>query len=340
MRCKYCGSADIVRAGKRKAKDGSRQLYRCNSCLHRFSNTNRSGKRTDARVVLDALTLYCQGYSLEEIRSIIRLKNKASVSIASLSRWIREYDPPYLAIRHLNRKFPQVIRSHLFTHHGLSYHYKVHVPKTHYCEFEALKKYLFNLPSFLDHHIFEDSARCSELTLCSNPGLKERHYGALSKAALSALPLASSNRERHAVVEEYLLCCDRNTLAVETPVYYFDKELGSITGHIDILQVNFGKIHILDFKPKAAKEKPEKVVTQLSLYARALSFRTGISTSQMMCAYFDEEHCYEFEPQPLKGATKEQPHGIRGIPGERTDHIQRPASHDHENGTDPLQHGM
>lgn len=305
IRCKYCGSLDVVKAGKRRTSKSTKQLYRCNTCFHRFSNANRSGKRFDARIVLDTITLYCQGYNLPEIQNIIRLKYKEPISVPSLSRWIREYNPPYLAIRYMNRKFPQVVRSHLFTHHGLSYHYKVHIPKTHYCGFDSLRDYLLNLPKFLDHHIFEDSTRCSELVLCENPGLRERRYTELSQAVLTALPLARSNRERHSVVEEYLLCCDRNTIAVETPIYYFDKQLGSITGHIDILQVNFGKVRILDYKPSAAREKPEKVVTQLSLYARALSFRTGIPLEQMTCCYFDEEHCYEFEPQPLTGTRKE-----------------------------------
>ena len=40
-----------------------------------------------------------------------------------------------------------------------------------------------------------------------------------------------------------------------------------ITGHIDLVQIRNGQVHILDYKPNAAKEKP---IEQLTLYALAL----------------------------------------------------------------------
>ena len=64
---------------------------------------------------------------------------------------------------------------------------------------------------------------------------------------------------------------------------------------IDILQVRYGKIYILDYKPNAAKEK--EAPSQLYLYALGLSFRTGISMDRIRCAWFDETKYYEFEPR-------------------------------------------
>ena len=78
-----------------------------------------------------------------------------------------------------------------------------------------------------------------------------------------------------------------------------------ITGHIDILQIRNGQIHILDFKPKAEKEKP---IEQLTLYAMALSRLTGLRLFEFKCAWFDEKDYFEFFPlhvlHKTKGATR------------------------------------
>ncbi len=66
-----------------------------------------------------------------------------------------------------------------------------------------------------------------------------------------------------------------------------------ITGHIDILQIRNGMIHILDFKPNAEKEKP---IEQLTLYAMALSRLTGLRLFEFKCAWFDEKDYFEFYP--------------------------------------------
>ena len=66
-----------------------------------------------------------------------------------------------------------------------------------------------------------------------------------------------------------------------------------ITGHIDILQIRNGMVHILDYKPKAEKERP---IEQLTLYAMALSRLTGLRLFDFKCAWFDEKDYFEFYP--------------------------------------------
>jgi len=69
--------------------------------------------------------------------------------------------------------------------------------------------------------------------------------------------------------------------------------MGTITGHIDIIQLRNGAVHILDYKPDAKKQKP---IEQLTLYALALSRLTGLRLFSMKCAWFDEKSYYEFFP--------------------------------------------
>src|SRR3989338_2365610 len=59
-----------------------------------------------------------------------------------------------------------------------------------------------------------------------------------------------------------------------------------ITGHIDILQIRNGQIHILDYKPNAERQRP---IEQLTLYAMALSRLTGLRLFEFKCAWFDEK---------------------------------------------------
>ena len=66
-----------------------------------------------------------------------------------------------------------------------------------------------------------------------------------------------------------------------------------LTGHIDLIQVRNGQIHLLDYKPNAAKENP---VEQLTWYALAMSRLTGLRLFEFKCAWFDEKDYFEFYP--------------------------------------------
>ena len=88
-----------------------------------------------------------------------------------------------------------------------------------------------------------------------------------------------------------------------------------ITGHIDILQIRNGQIHILDYKPRAEKERP---IEQLTLYAMALSRLTGLRLFEFKCAWFDEEDYFEFYPlhvlhKPRKGRRRRKVYTMEGV---------------------------
>lgn len=114
-----------------------------------------------------------------------------------------------------------------------------------------------------------------------------------------------------------MLTVDSVTVAVEVPLFlnpedlkHMTEQLGfaipldpdqTLTGHIDILQIRNGKIHIVDYKPGAKREKP---IVQLMVYALALSCRTGLRLFDFVCSWFDEHHYHEF--CPLKVVQKER----------------------------------
>lgn len=66
-----------------------------------------------------------------------------------------------------------------------------------------------------------------------------------------------------------------------------------LTGHIDFVQIRNGCVHLLDYKPNAAKEQP---IEQLTWYAMAMSRLTGLRLFEFKCAWFDEKDYFEFYP--------------------------------------------
>ncbi|MBI2523471.1 PD-(D/E)XK nuclease family protein, partial [Candidatus Woesearchaeota archaeon] len=130
------------------------------------------------------------------------------------------------------------------------------------------------------------------------------------KLACLALNLASTNNQRHQAIQNFFLINDSTTIAVEVPIYltnwdagYYRNQKGfifplinyttPITGHIDLLQIRNGLIHILDYKPDAKSQKP---IEQLTIYALALSRKLNLPLYYFKAAWFDENNYFEFFP--------------------------------------------
>ena len=106
-----------------------------------------------------------------------------------------------------------------------------------------------------------------------------------------------------------MLANDSCTIACEVPVFLSPEEIAyfkangffiglpastrPITGHIDLVQVRNGLIHLLDYKPNAAAIDP---VSQLIVYALAFASRTRLPMKLLKCAWFDEKDYFEFFP--------------------------------------------
>jgi hypothetical protein len=111
-------------------------------------------------------------------------------------------------------------------------------------------------------------------------------------------------RSGHENLANYFLQNDPRSIACEIPVWMESVELSDyhdvfhtkapLTGHIDLLRYEDGKIVVWDYKPNARREVT--AATQVFLYALMLSVRTGISLKQFTCGYFDERDCYMFNP--------------------------------------------
>jgi len=132
-----------------------------------------------------------------------------------------------------------------------------------------------------------------------------------SRLAQLVIQTVTNNKLRHEVLQDFMITNDTVTVATEVPILldyedtlHYNNTLGfnvpinlkegeTITGHIDIIQIRNGNIHLLDYKPGAKRVKP---VEQLTVYALAMSRLTGIRLYHFKCAWFDKTHYYEFFP--------------------------------------------
>ena len=143
-----------------------------------------------------------------------------------------------------------------------------------------------------------------------------------NRLAAFVLQAVKDNKQRHEQLQRFMLANDSCTVATEVPVYirkedveHLENDLhfkisdnGEIeikgkkkpvemprllTGHIDFVQIRNGQVHLLDYKPNAAKEKP---VEQLTWYALAMSRLTGLKLFDFTCSWFDEKDFFQFYP--------------------------------------------
>ncbi len=325
-RCPYCQSSQVVKKGRRRKKMEEVQLYYCRHCQRKFTSQISKGKTYPLRIILEAITLYNRLQPLREISQKIKEKYGFGISEQTVLNWLKDYRQylPFLRMRDfVAKKYqPKEMIEEVHLIHDQIYDFKYHRAKTAAILDEDFKHYkLRPISEFLElvalecpHHIFKESQnRASEYHNFFNPDevkivRKDNTAGKIVRFVMQAV---SNNKLRHQILEEFMLVNDSVTVGVEVPVLldrddilHFQNQLNwqvpidlseeeAVTGHIDIVQVRNGTIHIMDYKPSAAKVKP---VDQLTLYALALSRLTSLRLFNFKCAWFDEDDYFEFFP--------------------------------------------
>lgn len=328
--CPYCAGNRITKKGTRKNKYGAVQLYFCRHCQKKFTAAVTKHKSFPLKVILDALSLYNRLFTKAKAARAVSKKYGITVHPQNITHWIDGFSDhlPFLRMRPLVAEHydPRkvFVESQLF--HGQVYGYKYHRAKTDllltedpkHARFRPLQKFLEHVPRDCPHERFRENyarkiGRASQhknLFNLDEVVITPKTNAAIENARV-LLQAVANNKLRHETLQEFMLINDSVTVAVEVPIiltpediaHYRDK-LGfhvpldiprdqTITGHIDIIQVRNGHIHILDYKPNAKKTKP---IEQLMIYALALSRLTGLRLYHFKCAWFDDEHYFEFYP--------------------------------------------
>jgi len=336
--CQECNSSNIIKKGTRKNKNQTIQRYKCKTCSKIFTQKGLKHKSYPAKIILNAISNYNLGNTLERAAKLINSRFKTNITPKNVQLWVNEFKEqlPYFKVREEGKELfsPKDIIHKQALNHIQPYTFKCHNAKLHILakenpQFSALKDYIekINSKDFPDH-IFTYNKNNSNNTNIEQRAsqlkfnhLKITHVQKQNQAnqlAKLALNLAATNKQRHQAIQDFMLINDSTTIATEIPVYltnwdagYYRNQKGfifplnnyttPITGHIDILQIRNKLIHILDYKPEANKIHP---IEQLTIYAMALSRKLNLELYHFKCAWFDENNYFEFFP--LQGVYEKQ----------------------------------
>lgn len=333
--CPNCGSKNAIKKGKRKRKFREIQQLQCKDCKKFFSPESQSNKTYSMKIIANALSTYNLGYSLKEVSAIIESKYKIKLSLSTISSWLKQYKEicTFARLRKQSIKNfkPKNIIFKKPVQHQQVYLFQIHKAKLELLfneeqnkKFIPIKEYLTKIPTEkFPHHIFsshfadgakaeiqgEPEKRISQLKLETLPTIRTEKHNQANKLAEISLQTANGNKQRHQAIQNFMLTNDSTTIAVETPVYLTNDDIGyfkarnfsinlenyrtPIIGHIDLIQIRNGFVNILDYKPNSSKIE---AVQQLTLYALALASRTKLALREFKCAWFDESNYFEFFP--------------------------------------------
>ena len=339
-RCPHCGSTTISRKGTRKKKIEIVQLWRCASCHRTFTPSPAAlrHKTYPLRFVLNAITLYHLGHSLDETAAKIRARHGHRIGRSTIANWLAEHRAltTYDRLRSQGRRLfkpTQTIRA-IKLYHRQIYKFEYHRAKLallrqgrEHARFAPVADFLERIPAECPHEMFHGSERASKSPLAALDTKRlivtSKENFATRMAAL-VIPTVGNNRLRHEALQRFMLANDSTTIAVEVPIWIapdtiraLEREHGiqllpddapegaSLTGHIDFLQVRNGAVHILDYKPDARTNRP---IAQLAIYALALTrLVPSLKLFDIKCAWFNEDEYCEFFPRTLLARPKFNP---------------------------------
>ncbi|MBS3145995.1 PD-(D/E)XK nuclease family protein [Candidatus Woesearchaeota archaeon] len=202
----------------------------------------------------------------------------------------------------------KIIKHLSLDHLGGYYHYRTNNYKVDsLCnDYPELVSYLNKMFEECPNDYFESGPRSSSLKFkIENLDVKKlKNHEVCELTSLGLKENKNRYLTAHSKVQVFMLEKDDKTLAVEVPLWLEHNELNEfqgifnsvepLTGHIDVLRLEDGKIWIWDYKPDAAKEKYAS--TQVYFYTLMLSKRTGIPLDNFRCGYFDEKDAFIFKP--------------------------------------------
>ena len=256
-RCPYCNSPRLIKKGARQKKLERVPLYRCRACGRTFAPGPRAvrNKTYPVNEILEALTLYDRGDTLEQTAAKISSRHGHPVAPSTISRWLSEHPAltTYRRLRARGRRLfapTQLIRSHKLYHRQV-YEFAFHRAKLAFlrdgslddkraattsstARFAALADFLEAVPTSCPHDLFrrDEGARGSQLDPSfidntTGPIVVERPNTATETASL-VLPAVGTNYERHPKLQKFMLSNNSVTVAVEVPIWLTEPDIAAI----------------------------------------------------------------------------------------------------------------
>ena len=104
--CKFCDSGNIVKAGLKKNKNSTLQMFKCQDCKKRFTtNFGFEKKQFDENTICGALQMYYSGMSVRDISNHYEMMG-TDVNESTVYRWVDKYSK--MTAKYLNGIVPRV----------------------------------------------------------------------------------------------------------------------------------------------------------------------------------------------------------------------------------------
>jgi len=251
-RCPYCHSPKIRPKGHRQKKLETVHLYICRACQRRFTPGPRGVRNKTYPIgeILDALTAYNRGYSLEDAARRLSSRYGHAINPATISRWLSAHPglTTYRRLRARGRKLfapAQIIRV-IKLYHAQVYEFGYHRAKLAFLRdgtlddrrkgdtrFASLADFLEGISRRCPHELFkrEEGARASKLPRdfldLARLVVTEKRNTATDAAAL-IIPSVATNRDRHSRLQRFMLANDSVTVAVEVPIWLDEEDIRAL----------------------------------------------------------------------------------------------------------------
>ena len=211
IRCPECKGKNVIRKGRGKTKFGYRQFYYSKDCWKGFIASKMSNKTYGPRVITNALGYYNLGNTLEQSAKLVNKRFKVNISKSSVRQGLKEFSGvcTYLKLRSrvLKNYGKEILFSKTFEHNGLNYNVRYHKPKREmFCNdgFHSLAEYIKGFMQGCSKFFGVIGDRCSQLKIDVKIK-KQGGYNNACKFASLALESARNNKERHVLIENFML---------------------------------------------------------------------------------------------------------------------------------------
>jgi len=251
-RCPSCNSRKIAPKGSRSKKFEIVRLYRCRACGRSFTPGPPAtrNKTYPVNEILEALTTYNRGHSLEDTSRRLSSRYGHRINPATISRWLAAY-PRLITYRRLRARGlklftpPQITRT-LKLYHRQVYEFAYHRAKLAFLRdgtlddrrsgdtrFAGLADFLETAHQISPHELFrsEDSVRASQLAprfLNLDRLTFIEKQNAATEAAALIIPSVGSNHDRHSKLQRFMLANDSATIAVEVPIWLLEHDIAAL----------------------------------------------------------------------------------------------------------------
>ncbi|MFH1129109.1 MAG: PD-(D/E)XK nuclease family protein, partial [Patescibacteria group bacterium] len=307
--CPYCEGSNFVKRGLRKKKSETIQLYLCNTCMRTFTPGSVKGKHYSMATILDAISLYNLGYSLEQATGIANKimrgqKEQGNLQPSSLLNWLRQFGKlcTYDRMRSFGMKMykPEDIISSATLAHRQLYRFRYHRAKVRliieedfkHSGFWPLKEFLDLVPVECPHQYFQQGLRASEVPVVFSKTdmivrSKQNYATKLAKFILESVKVP---KERHDSLQRFLLANDSVTIATEVPVYLRKEDLEHMKTQLGFEMFHKESLKEAELRPIASDDLPKLITGHIDF----LQIRNGMV------------HILDYKPNAIKERPIEQ----------------------------------